>query len=205
MDLLRRLKRELQRHYTHLRPRNVAVLLTSLLALGDADAGFVGDLLHVSLGLLPDFEPGDLAGAVHALAGLGVQPSREWMARFYAACAARWPDWDARALASAAWSLGALRKRPPAGWLEGFCDAADAQWGAFTAQGVANVAWGLAVLRARPPARWMRRLVRASERLAPQMSPQGAANLLWWACCKRRRRPAVVFAKPVACRALSSA
>jgi hypothetical protein len=179
LDLLSRLKKRLQRNYTRLRPRNISILLDSLLALGVRDPDFVGDLLHVSLPLLPDFSPSELACAVHALPGLGVQPSREWMAAFYSAADGKWGDFNAWGLATVAWSLGALKKRPPAEWLAGFAEAADGRWREFTPQGLSNVAWALAAVRAKPDGAWMRRFVRAAAARLEETSPQGVSNVCW--------------------------
>jgi hypothetical protein len=171
----------LQRHYTHLRPRNISVLLDSLYRLGARDPDLVGDLLHMSLPLLPDFEPSELACTLHALPGLQVQPPREWAAAFYAASGPRLQGFGPWGLCSTAWALGALRKRPPDGWLAALCDAADGAWGGMTGQGLANLAWGLAAARARPSSAWMRRLVRAAGGAMAGLSPQGAANFTWCA------------------------
>jgi hypothetical protein len=169
----------LQRHYTLLRPRNISVLLSALSRLGARDAGLVGDLLHVSLPLLPSFEGTELASALHALPGLRARPSREWVAAFFAASGPRLHEFGAWGLCSCAWALGALRKRPPEEWLADFCGAAEAAFGGMTGQGLANLAWGLAAARARPPGVWVRRLVRVARDAMGQLSPQGAANFTW--------------------------
>jgi hypothetical protein len=157
------------------------VLLSVAANLGYRDEDFARDLLHVALPMLDDFEASDLASVLHALPALRVQPSREWMAAFYAASDARWHEFDARGLASLAWALGALRKRPPPEWLAGFCGAADALWGEFTPQGLSNLAWGLAATRARPAAKWMGHLVGSAQQSIRRFSPQGCANFTWWA------------------------
>ncbi|KAF6261366.1 hypothetical protein COO60DRAFT_1636811 [Scenedesmus sp. NREL 46B-D3] len=200
----KQLRKQLEGRLLDFDARGVASLLHATAKLGCVDPylraqGLLGDLLHVSAGLMEEFSPMQLAMLAHAVARAEpwslAKPSRRWWAEFFLASQAamqqelqlqpqqrkrrrRQQDMTAAAEAAPQQEEQQLQGAQAAAAATAAPTAAAGQAVEhFTTQGYANMVWAMGKLSRRPGADWASVLYLVTEPQLAGFSAQGLANL----------------------------